>query len=84
MLERKGAPAPEPTARRTAMRSTRLMTTLLPTVFTSAHAVDRPDAATVSDHLRALTVASQVNGERRVETQVESPNEFADIELWDG
>ena len=40
-------------------------------------------AATISDHLRALTVASQVNGVRRVETQIASPSELADVELWD-
>jgi osmotically-inducible protein OsmY len=37
-------------------------------------------AATVSDHLRAVAVADEVAGVRRVATEVESPDQFSDKE----
>lgn len=39
-------------------------------------------AATLSDHLLALEVASAVPGVRQVASEVESPDEFGDREIW--
>jgi hyperosmotically inducible protein len=39
-------------------------------------------ARTLSDHLRALEDASRVDGAVRVESNVKSPNELADAEVW--
>jgi len=39
-------------------------------------------AATLSAHLLALEVASFVPGVRRVASEIESPDEFADREIW--
>lgn len=39
-------------------------------------------AKTLSDHLRALEDASHVDGAVRVESNVTSPNELADAEVW--
>lgn len=39
-------------------------------------------AVTLSDHLLALEVASGVAGVRHVASEVESPDEFADREIW--
>jgi hyperosmotically inducible protein len=39
-------------------------------------------AKTLSDHLRALEDASRVDGAVRVESNVTSPNELADAEVW--
>ena len=41
-------------------------------------------AATVSDHLRAIEDASAVPGVRRVASEIQSPDKFADDELWRG
>lgn len=39
-------------------------------------------AVTLSDHLYALELTSAVPGVRRVASEVESPDEFADLEIW--
>lgn len=39
-------------------------------------------AASLSDHLLAIEVASAVPGVRQVASQVDSPNEFGDREVW--
>ena len=39
-------------------------------------------AATLSDHLLALEVAADVPGVRRVASEVQSPDEFTDREIW--
>ena len=39
-------------------------------------------AATLSDHLLALEVASAVPGARQVASEIESPDEFGDREIW--
>jgi len=41
-------------------------------------------AHTLSDHLRALELASRVPGVQRVASEIESPEEFADSDLWYG
>jgi len=41
-------------------------------------------AHTLSDHLRALELASRVPGVGRVASEIESPEEFADNDLWYG
>lgn len=39
-------------------------------------------AASLSDHLLALEVAAAVPGVHRVASEIDSPNEFADREIW--
>jgi len=39
-------------------------------------------AATLSDHLLALELASSVSGVRQVASEVDSPNEYGDREVW--
>jgi len=39
-------------------------------------------AKTLSDHLRALEDVSQVDGVKRVASQIKSPDSFVDSELW--
>jgi osmotically-inducible protein OsmY len=39
-------------------------------------------AKTLSDHRRALEVAARVDGVDRVESQIESPDQLADAEIW--
>ncbi len=39
-------------------------------------------ASSLSNHLRALEVASRVPGASRVASEIESPDAFADAELW--
>ena len=41
-------------------------------------------AHTLSDHLRALELASRVPGVQRVASEIESPEAFADNDLWYG
>lgn len=41
-------------------------------------------ARTLSDHLRALELASRVPGVQRVASEIVSPEEFADNDLWYG
>jgi len=40
------------------------------------------DAKTLSDAYRAVNVASRVDGVRRVASEIKSPDEIADAELW--
>jgi osmotically-inducible protein OsmY len=40
-------------------------------------------ASSVSDHVAALQVAASVNGVRRVETEITSPDRLTDAELWE-
>jgi hyperosmotically inducible protein len=37
---------------------------------------------TMSDHLRAVEIASHVDGVKRVASEIKSPNELADREIW--
>ncbi len=39
-------------------------------------------AASLSDHLLALEITSNVPGVRQVASEIDSPNEFADHEIW--
>ena len=39
-------------------------------------------AKTLSDHVRALEVARRIDGVRRVASEIQSPNTFADAEIW--
>jgi len=39
-------------------------------------------AATLSDAYRAVSVASRVEGVRRVASEIQSPDELGDVELW--